>query len=51
MNTCLLSRSRRNSFAVFNVIEVFNVIMSLYYGEAGMQVERCGEDCYDLGNL
>ena len=25
--------------------------MSLYYGEAGMQIERCREDCYDLSNL
>ena len=25
--------------------------MSLYYGEAGMQIERCREDCYDLINL
>ena len=25
--------------------------MSLYYGEAGMRIERCREDCYDLGNL
>ena len=26
-------------------------VMSLYYGEAGMRIERCSEDCYDLGNL
>ena len=25
--------------------------MSLYYGEAGMRIERCREDCYDLCNL
>ena len=25
--------------------------MSLYYGEAGMRIERCREDCYDLSNL
>ena len=25
--------------------------MSLYYGEAGIRIERCSEDCYDLGNL
>ena len=24
--------------------------MSLYYGEAGMQIERCRDDCYDLSN-
>ena len=29
----------------------FLEIMSLYYGEAGMRIERCREDCYDLGNL
>ena len=23
----------------------------MYYGEAGMWIERCREDCYDLGNL
>ena len=26
-------------------------VMSLYYGEAGMRIERCREDCHDLGNL
>ena len=25
--------------------------MSLYYGDAGMRIERCREDCYDLINL
>ena len=25
-------------------------VMSLYNGEAGMRIERCGEDCYDLCN-
>ena len=25
-------------------------IMFLYYGEAGMRIERCSEDCYDLSN-
>ena len=25
--------------------------MSLHYGEAGMQIERCREDRYDLSNL
>ena len=25
-------------------------VMSLYYGEAGMRIERCREDCYDLSN-
>ena len=25
--------------------------MSLYIGEAGMRIERCREDCYDLSNL
>ena len=29
----------------------FLEVMSLYYGEAGMRIERCREDCYDLGNL
>ena len=29
----------------------FLEIMSLYYGEAGMRIERCREDCYDLSNL
>ena len=29
----------------------FQEVMSLYYGEAGMRIERCREDCYDLGNL
>ena len=30
---------------------LFSEVMSLYYGEAGMQIERCREDCYDLSNL
>ena len=25
-------------------------VVSLYYDEAGMQIERCREDCYDLSN-
>ena len=25
--------------------------MSLYTGEAGIRIERCREDCYDLINL
>ena len=25
-------------------------VMSLHYGEAGIQIERCREDCYDLSN-
>ena len=25
-------------------------VMSKYYGEAGMQIERCREDFYDLSN-
>ena len=29
----------------------FLEVMPLYYGEAGMRIERCGEDCYDLSNL
>ena len=29
----------------------FLEVMSLHYGEAGMRIERCREDCYDLGNL
>ena len=29
----------------------FSEVMSLYYGEAGMRIERCREDCYDLSNL
>ena len=30
---------------------LFLEVMSLYYGEAGMRIERCREDCYDLSNL
>ena len=26
-------------------------VMSLYYGEAVMLIERCREECYDLSNL
>ena len=29
----------------------FIEVMSLCYGEAGMRIERCREDCYDLSNL
>ena len=29
----------------------FLEVMSLNYGEAGMWIERCREDCYDLSNL
>ena len=29
----------------------FLEVMSLYYGEAGMRILRCREDCYDLSNL
>ena len=29
----------------------FLEVMFLYYGEAGMRIERCSEDCYDLSNL
>ena len=29
----------------------FFEVMSLYYDEADMQIERCREDCYDLSNL
>ena len=29
----------------------FLEVMSLYYGEAGMLIERCREDCYDLSIL
>ena len=29
----------------------FLEVMSLYYCEAGMCIERCREDCYDLYNL
>ena len=29
----------------------FFEVMSLYYAEAGMWIERCREDCYDLSNL
>ena len=25
--------------------------MFLYYGEAGMLIERCKKDCHDLSNL
>ena len=28
----------------------FLQVMSLYYGEAGMPIEMCREDCYDLSN-
>ena len=41
-DTCLLSRPI--SIAVFEA-------MSLYNGEAGMQIERCREECYDLRYL
>ena len=27
----------------------FYEVMSLYYGEAGMRIDRC-RDCYDLSN-
>ena len=29
----------------------FYEVMSLYYGEADMQIERCREDCHDISNL
>ena len=29
----------------------FLEVMSLYYGESGMRIERCREDSYDLSNL
>ena len=29
----------------------FLEVMSLYYVETSMQIERCSEDCYDLSNL
>ena len=29
----------------------FLEVMYLYYGEAGIRIERCREDCYDLSNL
>ena len=29
----------------------FLEVMSLYCGEAGMLIERCRENCYDLSNL
>ena len=29
----------------------FLEVMSLYYGEAGVRIERCREDCYGLSNL
>ena len=29
----------------------FLEVISLYYDEAGMQIERCREDCYDFKNL
>ena len=29
----------------------FLEVMTVYYGEAGMWIERCREDCYDLSNL
>ena len=29
----------------------FLEVISLYYGEVGMQIERCREDYYDLSNL
>ena len=43
-DTYLLSRIKRISFAVLKV-------MSLYYGETGMRIERCIEDCYDISNV
>ena len=30
---------------------LFLEVMSLYNDEAGMRIERCREDCYDLSNL
>ena len=44
IDTCLVSRPKRISFAVLEV-------MSLYYGEAGMRIKRCKEDCHDIRNL
>ena len=29
----------------------FLEVMSLYYGEAAMRIERCRDDCYDVSNL
>ena len=29
----------------------FLEVMSMYYDEAGMRIERCSEDCSDLSNL
>ena len=29
----------------------FFEVMSLYYGEAGIRIERCRKECYDLSNL
>ena len=29
----------------------FLEVMSQYYGQVGMRIERCREDCYDLSNL
>ena len=29
----------------------FFEVMSVYYGDAGMRIERCREDCYDLSIL
>ena len=39
-DTCPLSRPKRISFHFFEAV-------SLYYGEAGMRIERCREDCCD----
>ena len=29
----------------------FLEVVSLYYDEVSMRIERCREDCYDLSNL
>ena len=43
-DTCILSRPK-------SILLQFLEVISLYYGVAGMPIERCREDCYDLGNL
>ena len=43
-DTCLLSRHKRISFAIIEV-------MSLYYGEGDMPIERCRKGRYNLSNL
>ena len=40
---------------IFQDLKAYNLlfieVMSLYYSESGMLIERCREDCHDLSNL